>query len=185
MTAPVPTTEPTVLRAGMTWAWTRDLPDYPAGTWLLTYWYKQLAASGARFSIAASASGSTHSVSVTAANTQARVAGEYSWSAVATSGSEAYEVDKGTLTILARYDADTALDDRSHARVVLDAIEAVIENRATLDQQEMSIGTRSLKRMTVSELMTFRDKYRAEVYAEEQGEAARNGQSVGRLLVRL
>jgi len=185
MTATVPTTEPDALRAGMTWAWTRELTDYPAGTWTLTYWFKQLAASGAKFSAVATASGSTHSVSVAAATTAAYTAGEYSWVAVVASGAEVYEVDRGTLTLLPKYNADAALDDRSHARVVLDAIEAVIENRATLDQQEYTIGNRSLKRMSVDELMKFRDKYRAEVYAEEQGEAARNGKSVGRVVVRL
>ena len=185
MTAPVPTTEPVEIRAGLTWAWTRDLADYPASTWTLKYWFKQLAAAGAKFSITAAASGSQHSVSVAAATTAAYTAGDYSWAAVVTSGSEVYEVDSGTTKILPVYNTDTAVDDRSHARIVLAAIEAVIENRATLDQQEYTIGTRSLKRMTVNELMTFRDKYRAEVYAEDQGEAARNGKATGRLVVRL
>jgi len=185
MTATVPTTEPLQHRAGITWQWTRDLADYPASTWTLTYWFKQLAASGAKFSIAASDDGDRYAVTVAAATTGAYTAGDYSWVAVVTSGSEVHEVDQGTLTILPKYNADAALDDRSHARVVLAAIEAVIANRATLDQQEYTIGSRSLKRMTVDELMTFRDKYRAEVYAEEQGEAARNGQSTGRVVVRL
>jgi hypothetical protein len=48
---------------------------------------------------------------------------------------------------------------------VLDAIEAVIENRATLDQQEYTIGSRHLKRMTAAELIEFRDKYRGLVAA--------------------
>jgi hypothetical protein len=185
MTATVPTTEPAEIRAGMTLVWTRELPDYPASSWTLKYWFKQLAASGAKFSITAGASGDTHSVSVAASTTQGYAAGSYSWSAVATSGSESYEVDKGTAQILPRYDQDVALDDRSHARKVLSAIEAVIENRATLDQQEYTIGTRSLKRMTVAELKAFRDQYIAEVWAEDQKEAAKNGKSSGRVVVRL
>lgn len=176
MTAPVPTNEPQQLRAGMTWVWTKSIPDYPAQTWTLTYWFKQLAASGAKFSIVASASGADHSVAVAAATTASYTAGEYSWAAVASSGDEAYEVDKGTLTILPRYNADAALDDRSHARKVLAAIEAVIEGRASKDQEEYTIANRSLKRTPIADLMSLRDKYRAEVYAEEQADLARNGQ---------
>lgn len=185
MTAPVPTTEPAEFRAGITLAWTRELPDYPASTWTLKYWFKQLAASGAKFSIQASASGDLHAVSVAAATTASYTAGNYSWSAMVTSGSEVYEVDSGTTRILPVYNTDTAVDDRSHARKVLAAIEAVIENRATLDQQEYTIGTRSLKRMTVAELKAFRDQYIAEVWAEDQKEAAKNGKSSGRVVVRL
>lgn len=186
MTAPVPTNEPFELRAGLTWQWTKSVPDYPATAWTLTYWFKQLAASGAKFSIAASASGSEFAVNVAAATTGAYTAGEYSWVAVVTGGSsEVYEVDQGQMTILPKYNADVALDDRSHARKVLAAIEAVIEGRASIDQEEYQIGGRSLKRTPLPELMQFRDKYRAEVYAEELADKARNGQSVGRLVARL
>ena len=181
----IPTTEPQQLRAGLTWVWTKTVPDYPATAWTLTYWCKQAATSGAKFSIVATASGSDYSVSVAAATTAGYTADTYTWVAVVTSGSEAYEVDRGTFEILAKYNADAALDDRSHARKVLEAIEAVIESRATVDQQEYTIGMRSLKRMTVEELMMFRDKYRAEVYAETAAERAANGQRTGRLVVRL
>lgn len=185
MTAPVPTNEPTQLRAGITWQWTRDFADYPAGTWTLKYWFKQLAASGAKFSIDASASGTTHAVLVDAATTAGYTAGDYSWAALATSGSEVREVDSGTMRIQPKYGADAALDDRSHARTVLDAIEAVLENRATKDQQEYTIGMRSLKRIPLEELTKFRDKYKAEVQREILEENARNGKGGGKLVVRL
>lgn len=186
MTVSVPTTEPRELRAGMTWAWRReDLSDYPAPTWTLTYWFKQLAAAGAKFSAVAAADGAAHAVSVAAATTAGYTADEYSWVAVASSGTESYEVDRGTLKLLPKYSADAALDDRSHARKTLEAIEAVIENRATLDQQEYTIGSRSLKRMTIADLLALRDKYRGEVWAEEQAERVRNGQGSAKLVVRL
>jgi hypothetical protein len=87
--------------------------------------------------------------------------------------------------LLARYDQAANLDDRSHARKVLDAIEAVIENRATLDQQEYTIGSRHLKRMTVAELIEFRDKYRGESRRRRMLERMRNGQGGNRLVVKL
>jgi hypothetical protein len=177
MTATVPTNEPQAARAGITWQWTRQLTDYPASTWALTYWFKQLAAAGAKFSIVATASGDDHSVSVAAATTGAYTAGDYSWVAVVSSGSEAFEVDSGTLDLQPKYSVDAALDDRSHARKVLTAIEAVIESRATKDQEEYTINNRSLKRTPLAELLALRDRYRAEVRAEELADMARNGQS--------
>lgn len=186
MTAPIPTNEPKQLRIGLTWQWTReDLTDYPASTWTLKYWFKKTGSSGANFSITASADGSYFDISVAAATTQGYTAGDYTWVAVVTSGSEAHEVDKGTCEILARYDAAANLDDRTHAAKVVDAIEAVIEGRASQDQMAYTIGNRSLSRMPIADLIMFRDKYRAEVYAEQQAEAVRNGKSAGRVVVKL
>lgn len=56
---------------------------------------------------------------------------------------------------------------KSHAQTTLEAIEAVIENRATVDQEEYSIGNRMLKRMNIKDLLYFRDIYRQEVEIEE------------------
>ena len=92
---------------------------------------------------------------------------------------------RGTLEVLPRYDQAANLDDRSHARKVLEAIEAVIEGRATKDQEEYTIGSRTLKRTPVKELLELRDKYRGEVHAEELAENARNGKQGGKLVVRL
>jgi hypothetical protein len=40
--------------------------------------------------------------------------------------------------VIANHDADTA-DPRSHAKITLDAVEAVIEGRATKDQRTLRI----------------------------------------------
>lgn len=186
MTAPIPTNEPKQLRAGVTWEWTReDLTDYPASTWTLKYWFKKTGSSGANFSITATADGNSFDVTVLAATTATYTAGDYTWVALVTSGAETREVDKGTLELLSRYDAAANLDDRTHAAKVLDAIEAVIEGRASLDQKSYTIGTRSLERMPLPDLLKFRDTYRGEVYAEEQAEAVRNGKGSGQVVVRL
>ena len=48
----------------------------------------------------------------------------------------------------------------------LDSLEAVISNRANIDQSSMSIAGRSLSRMSVDELLTFRNRYKAEYLKE-------------------
>lgn len=183
--ADIPRNEPLEARAGLTWQWRReDLSDYPASTWTLKYWFKKTGSTGANFSVTATADGVNHAVSVSATTTGAYTAGEYSWVAVATSGSESYEIDRGRFTLLAKYDAASNLDDRSHARKALEAIEAVLESRATQDQQEYSIGNRMLKRMPVKDLLGFRDYYRGQVGAEIMAERVRNGLGGNRLVVK-
>lgn len=187
MSAPIPTNEPLELRAGMTWQWRREnLSYYPASSWTLTYWFKQLAAAGAKFSVQATADGDAHAVNVLAATTAGYTADDYSWVAVVTGGaSEAYEVDRGTVKLLPKYGTDTALDDRSHARKMLDALEAMAESKASLDQLEYSIGTRQLKRLTPEEVVSWTNYYRSRVFAEDANQRARNGYGAGRILTRL
>lgn len=185
MTAQVPTNEPLELRAGTTWVWTRSLSDYPASTWTLKYWFKKRGSSGANFSIQATADGDTHSVSVSATTTAAYTAGTYDWVAQVSSGGEVYDVDRGSLVLQPRYDQAANLDDRTHAQKMLDAIEALLENRSTLDQQEYTINNRSLKRLTVEELMKWRDYYRAQVFAAKSNERRRNGYGGGRIVGKL
>ena len=62
---------------------------------------------------------------------------------------------------------------------MLDAIEAVMENRASMDQSSMSIAGRSLSRMSVDDLMTFRDRYKAEYLKEIKLARIRNKQGSG------
>ncbi len=166
------TIEPAQLRAGMTWEWARTFGDYPASAWALAYWFKQLSAGGAHFKIDAVADGDTFVVTKPASETASLTADEYSWVAVVTAGGESHEVGRGTLRLLPRYDSAAALDDRSHARKVLEAIEAVIEGRASKDQEEYTIGSRSLKRTPIAELLELRKQYRRELadeLAAEQG----------------
>lgn len=186
MSADVLTTEPAELRAGLTWQWRRVFADYPASEWTLTYWFKQQAPSGSKFSVVASADSDAYAVDVAASTTAAYAADDYSWAAVVTAGDEAFEVARGTLKVLPRYNADAALDDRTHAKKVLEAIEAVIEGRATKDQEEYSIGSRSLKRTPLKELRDLREYYRAEVARQQADENLGDGKfGSARLLARL
>lgn len=168
MTASVATREPERASAGLTWAWRReDLGDYPATSWTLKYAFRASATAG--FTVNASADGTAHAVSIAAATTAAYAAGKYSWVAYVENGSTKTEVGRGTLIV------DTPLaeaDPRTHARKVLDAIEAVLENRATQDQMNYSISvggsSRSLGRTPLADLVALRARYRAEVRQEEE-----------------
>lgn len=180
MAADIPTSEPSELRSGDTWKWTKTLADYPASAWTLKYRFKN-AAGG--FEITASSSGDDYSVTVAASTTTGYAAGAYSWIAWVEGGSEKYTVDTGTVTLNPDYRSGTAtaaLDDRTHAQIVLDAIEAVIEGRASKDQEEYMIAGRSIKRTPIASLLKLRQHYLAEVEAQKAREAIANGLGTGR-----
>jgi hypothetical protein len=157
-----------LITAGDTLDFTTSVPEYPASEgWTLKYRLAPRAA-GAAIDITAAADGDDYDVQVVAATTIGWATGWYTWTAYVEKAAERYTVDRGQLEIRA---ASTTLaagsDNRTHARKVLDAIESVIEGRATLDQQEYAIAGRSLKRMAIDELMRFRRIYQSEVKAEE------------------
>lgn len=182
----IPTTEPTELRAGDSWAWRReDLTDYPATAWALTY---QFRSETAGFQITATADGDNFAVAEPGADTDFD-AGAYEWVAWVDDGAGAiHTVGHGRTKLLPNLragNAGDALDLRTHARKVLAAIEAVIENRASKDQQSYTIGNRRLDRIPVEQLIAMRDKYRAEAKAEERAEKISKGLGTsGRITVR-
>ncbi len=81
----------------------------------------------------------------------------------------AMTVERGVITVA----PDPALaDPRSHAERMLDAIEALLENRASKDVQSYAIAGRNLTKLTVDELQRWRRFYRSEV-ARERGSGRR------------
>jgi hypothetical protein len=165
--------EPTKLVAGDAAKWTKNLPQYlPADGWVVTY---AIVKAGVRYAVTASDNGDgTHLVSVTAATTALWEPGAYHWQAYATKASERYTVAAGALTVVANFAAGAA-DGRSHVARTLDALEAVLEGRASSDQLAYSIGGRSISKMTPEQLLTWRDKYRAELAAETKAAALAAG----------
>lgn len=74
-------------------------------------------------------------------------------------------VERGMATVMPDLTAFSG-DTRSHVKKVLDAIEAVIENRATKDQMSYSIAGRSLSKTPLPDLERLRDRYRYEYNME-------------------
>lgn len=170
-----------ILYAGDTLEFTTSTPDFPAGSgWTLKI---RLAprATGVEIDIASTADGDDHLVSVPATTTAAWSAGWYTATVYAEKGAERYTLERVQVEVKA---ASTTLadgtDNRTHARKVLDAIEAVLESRATVDQQEYAINGRSLKRMPIDQLLKLRQVYRAEVAGEDAASRLDAGLGMGR-----
>ena len=179
-----PQKEPSSLVLGDYLAWKRDdLADtYPIGSYALTYEFHEDSGGGGthKFTLTATEANDTYYIEAASSSTTGYAVGDYIWEAYITKASDSNRVmvDSGRTTITQNL-ADTNADLRSHAKKVLDAIEAVIENRASMDQSSMSIAGRSLSRMSIDELMTFRDRYKAEYLKEIKLARIRNGQGTG------
>ena len=174
-----PTAIPAELVAGDRWVWKRiDLTSYGSG-YTLTY---ELTAEGGStpVTLTATLSGSDYIIEVSAATTAAYTAGTYRWVALITrdSDSERYRIGYGSVVVKPD-PATSEADPRSHAKKALDAIEAVLEKRASQDQQAYTINGRSLERIPHKHLRELRDYYAAEVRREEKAEAIRQGKNAG------
>lgn len=182
MAADIPTTEPAELRAGDTWKWMRTLPDWPASSWTLKYRFKN-AAGG--FEITATADSDNYSIEVPAATTADYAAGDYAWIAWVEGGSsEKYTVGVGNAKVLPDYRAGlatVALDDRSHARKMLEAIEAWLESRNPAVAM-YEIAGRRMSYIPIAELIKLRNRYQAEVANEDALEKLSEGLGSGRTI---
>ena len=165
-----------------------EVPDYPAtDSWTLKF---RLVPRGTGTAIAitcaTAADGVSYRAQVALATTAAWTAGEYTWNSWVEKSGARYTVESGQVTLLPDPGITTApFDNRSHARKVLAAIEAVIEGRASQDQQEYTIGDRSLKRMPIADLLKFRAQYAAFVNNEDAADKLANGERPkNRLMVR-
>lgn len=163
-----PSQVPTELQLGDFWAWKRDdlSEDYPVASYSLSYEFNLIDGSTAsNFTIEATESNDTYIIE--ASSTSSYTKGNYNWVSyiTRTSDSARVKLEEGFVEIQDNY-ATTSASVRSHAKIVLDSIEAVIENRANIDQSSMSIAGRSLSRMSVDELLTFRARYKAEYLKE-------------------
>jgi hypothetical protein len=177
MTVEIPTIEPTRFRAGDTVSWSKSLSDYPASdSWVLHYRFIN---STSKIDITAAADGSDHLVSVSAADSAAYRAGDYTWTSWVTKDAERYTIAGGRVTILPDLAAVTSsgFDLRSTARKTLDLVDAaMLAHGASAWTQEYEIAGRRMRFKTVGEFMSFRSRLKAEVRAEENAERIRNGE---------
>ena len=171
------------MRAGDSATWRISLCDYPAGAgWVLSY--ALLSASAPKITFAAAADGDDHLVTLTSATTATWAAARYSMMATVSDGTDRATVRAADIVVLPDLTVAPNYDGRSHARKMLEAIEAALESRATaeqLDLIELSIYNRTSKRGQ-GVLLEYRSKYRAEVAREDAASGNRPGR--GRVLLR-
>jgi hypothetical protein len=98
------------------------------------------------------------------------VGGEYKWASRITgtdNGTTIKETyQRGVLTLFP--DPSAASDQRTQEEMILDALNAMILNTASLDQQEYTIGDRHIRKIDRKELFALRNHYKAIVIAQRK-----------------
>jgi hypothetical protein len=151
---------PTSITAGLSLKREIVTDKFPAPEWELS----AILRGPSSIDLRATASGTAHLFAETAATTGGWAPGLYAVSIRATSGADIHELEAGQATIAADLvSVGSEHDARGHAQRTLDAIEAVIEGRASKDQQSYQINGRSLVRTTIADLLMLRDRYKKEV----------------------
>lgn len=169
------TEEPSTVVQGNTWQWSRDFPDYPAGgSYTLAYYFKSPDSAFSISGVEITANGSAFVATKAATDTASIRPGSYFWQAYATSGAARYLAGEGWMSVTPDLATAGGYDARAHAQKVLDAVEATLEGRASLDQLAISIGGRSLSRTPIGDLLALRDHYRREVQALKSAAALEN-----------
>jgi len=82
--------------------------------------------------------------------------------------------ESGAITLLPNFALQPlSADFKTPAQQMVDAIEAVIEGRATQSQKSLTVGDKSLTYCDLSELLQYLDYFKKKV-AEEQGQSSIN-----------
>lgn len=166
----IPTTEPEVLRAGDTWEWKKYVAGHlPGDGWVLKYGLHNVgsaSASNTKLQITATTDGNNHAVSVSAATTAPLLPGNWKWVAVVEKGAQRFSVGSGVLYVEPDLYTVAAGTQQTHAEKMLEAIESVLEGRATSDIESYSIAGRAVNKIPIAELIKWHNVYLARVKRE-------------------
>ena len=168
---------PNSFTVGESFSWTKSFSLYPTSSWALTYHFRGV---GQGFDVVGTANGIKFELSALASQTNGCVAGKYAYQAFVTKNTEKILVDEGLVLVhpsLASVAANATFDGRSNAQKILDAIDAMVQGKATLDQQAYQIGNRQLSRIPIPDLIVLRDKYQRIVSEEKRVQGLKSGSS--------
>jgi hypothetical protein len=175
-----PTIEPDALVIGdrVTWRKKNLGEDYPSSAYTTEYVSRSSAGGGTHeFKVSGTADGDDYLFIISSATSANFEIGHHHWQleVVRTSDSERIVIATGLWDIIT--DLDNNVDPRTHAEIMLDKIESLLEGKADGDVQSYSIAGRSLTKMSPDELVTWREYYQREVNVAHRREHIKNGRS--------
>jgi hypothetical protein len=180
--ANAPEGEPLEIVVGDFIQWKRSdlVQDYPLASYSAQYVARITGGGNTEVTIPATETGNTYLFTASSSTTSGFEPGYYHWQleVIQTSSGNRVVVDRGEFTALADLDVNGA-DPRSHAQIMIDKIESILQGKADSDVGSYSIAGRSLTKMSFAELMTARDQYKAEFQQEVVKDRARRGKPTG------
>lgn len=163
---------PSVFTAGVNFSAQVVAPDYPAPDWTVS----AVIRGPGVINLTAAGDNMQHTFAVAAATTANWARGDYWVSIRAAKGADVFEISKRQLQILPDLSAQVAgYDGRTENEIALDAINAVLAKRATLDQQRYTINNRELWRTPMADLLKLQAFYKTRVRRERQKAAGVTG----------
>mgnify|MGYP006908238430 FL=1 len=179
--ANAPTTEPERFSIGDFVQWKREdiVGDYPVATHSATWIARLASGSSTEITVNATEASTYYLFTIASADSASFSEGHYHWQLeiTETSSGNRIIIDTGTLDI--NYDLDINVDPRSHAQIMIDKIESILQGKADADVASYSINGRSLTKMSFEDLISARDFYRKEYAKELQKERAAQGDHTG------
>ena len=181
----IPKKEPISFYKGETVVWKRtDLgADYDPSSHSMV-WEASLQTNGStRFSATVTESGTEYTFTLDNSATSGYTSGDYVWflKVLQTSDSETLILDSGKITVKDNFFATTG-DTRSHAKIMVDKLESLLEGKADADVSSYAIAGRSLNKLTVEEMLKWRDYYKAEYQREIQEFRIGNNEGSGSII---
>jgi hypothetical protein len=145
---------------------------YPPALYSANYVARITAGGATEVQIAATETSSYYLFTVSSATSAAFVSGFYQWQleVTQTSSGNRIVVERGEFEFVQDLDNNGA-DPRSHAEIMLDKIQSLLQGRADKDVSSYSIQGRSIAKMSVVDLLQWRDYYRKEVLKERRDNA--------------
>jgi hypothetical protein len=145
---------------------------YPPALYSANYVARITAGGATEVQIAATETSSYYLFTVSSATSAAFVSGFYHWQleVTQTSSGNRIVVERGEFEFVQDLDNNGA-DPRSHAEIMLDKIQSLLQGRADKDVSSYSIQGRSIAKMSVVDLLQWRDYYRKEVLKERRDNA--------------
>jgi len=182
-----PLMEPEEVVVGDFIQWRRmDLTDYSPSLYDATYVARITGGGNTEVQVTGTAYQGGFLFSVSSVLSANFVPGLYHWQLeiIRKSDSNRIVVDRGQFTAVPDLDVNGA-DPRTHAQIMLGKIESILQGRADGDVASYSINGRSLTKLPLSDLMMWRDRYKAEVHKETMEDRRRRGIGTGaNILVR-
>lgn len=190
MTQPVnpPPFEPEVIVAGDNVQWTRVFDDYDPVNYTLSYALMPTSGLTIKFAAGNQGDNKTFLVSVPGSTTETWVpspqGSPYLWQAYMTDGSaNRTTLFGGRMVIKPDFATAPVADYRSTITITLANLYAVVQGKATSDQQSYTIRGRSLSRMQPKEILDWIDFYEELQAREIRREAIAQGRpNKGRLV---
>ena len=180
----IPEKEPVTFYKGETVVWTRkDLTDYPVGSYAMSWSARLESNGGTSFTATVTEVDDYYKFTLDNSATGGYTTGDYFWVLKVTQSSDSEEliIDSGKITVKDNYFGSTG-DTRSHAKIMLDKIESILEGRADADVSSYSIQGRSLSKISINELLQWRDYYKAEYQKEIAKFRRDNNEGSGRVI---